>query len=189
MLGGQLVHRAGVWPPSAGRQRVAELVDAADYSPDRSGGVRPPTSRRITGSRQRRSASLTSSHPARREKTDWRRNPAGRWRPFRPVRGSASDSAAMFVSPRASSSSRWNSRPPSELMEDPPENKLHRAVELEPQRAGFHLTRRVRRQIPAPLLLTHCEINLVTALSVAKPVVIWGMRVKLTLLRPTSTPR
>ena len=119
MLGGQLVHRAGVWPPSARRQRVAELVDAADYSPDRSGGVRPPTSRRITGSRQRRSASLTSSHPARREKTDWRRNPAGRWRPFRPVRGSASDSAAMFVSPRASSSSRWNSRPPSELMEDP----------------------------------------------------------------------
>ena len=44
---------------------------------------------------------------------------------------------------------------------------------------GFRLTRRVRRQIPAPLLLTHCEINLITALSVGKPVVIRGMRFRL----------
>jgi hypothetical protein len=36
--------------------------------------ARPPTTCRITGSTLRRSASFTSSYPASRLKTDWRRN-------------------------------------------------------------------------------------------------------------------
>ncbi len=40
-------------------------------------------------------------------------------REHRLVRGSPSNSAAMADKPRASSSSRWSSKPPSELIEEP----------------------------------------------------------------------
>src|SRR5262249_2217694 len=66
----------------------------------------PPTIQRIAGSCRRRSASLTSSYPARRPNTDCRSKPTSAWRPFLPVRASASISPAITLNPRASSSSR-----------------------------------------------------------------------------------
>ena len=79
----------------------------------------PPTIERIAGSCRRRSASFTSSYPARRPNTDCRKSPTSLWRPFRPVRASASISPATVVSPSASSSSRWASKPASEVTTDP----------------------------------------------------------------------
>ncbi len=101
------------------KQRVQALLLEVAVPDSAFLNARPPTSWRITGSRQSRSASLTSSYPASREKTDWRRRPSRRCRPFLPVRGSATNSAARTVRPRASSSSRWSSSPPSELIEEP----------------------------------------------------------------------
>src|SRR5215831_18257109 len=66
----------------------------------------PPTIQRIAGSWRRRSASFTSSYPARRPNTDCRNNPANACRPFLPVRASARTSLAIAVKPSASSSSR-----------------------------------------------------------------------------------
>ena len=68
--------------------------------------ARPPMSWRMTGSRHSRSASLSSSHPEMREKTDWRKKPTSLWRPFLPVRGLESTSAATSIRLKASSSSR-----------------------------------------------------------------------------------
>ena len=45
----------------------------------------PPTIQRIAGSWRRRSASFTSSYPARRPNTDCRNNPANACRPFLPL--------------------------------------------------------------------------------------------------------
>ncbi len=56
------------------------------------------------------------------------------------------------------------------------ERELHGPIKLQSERARFRFTRRVRRQIPAPPLLTICEIDLITGHGVAKPAVIWGMR-------------
>jgi hypothetical protein len=61
---------------------------------------------RIAGSRHSLSASFTSSYPASRPDTDWRSSPANRWRPFLPVRASASVSAVVSVKRSVSSSSR-----------------------------------------------------------------------------------
>jgi len=125
---------------TASIQRPDSSVKAAKFSRDVSISVsnrpmalaeaapsftaRPPTSWRITGTPHSRSASLTSSYPARRGKTDWRRKPAIRCRPFRPVRISESRPAAMSVKPRASSSSRCSSNPPSELIAEPRNSTL-----------------------------------------------------------------
>src|SRR5262249_57778538 len=49
----------------------------------------PLTIQRIAGSWRRRSASFTSSYPARRPNTDCRNNPANACRPFLPLRASA----------------------------------------------------------------------------------------------------
>ena len=46
----------------------------------------PPTTQRIAGSCASRSASFTSSYPAKRPNTDWRNCPTREWRPFAPVR-------------------------------------------------------------------------------------------------------
>src|SRR4051794_6206278 len=51
-------------------------------------------------------ASFTSSYPASRPNTAWRRRPASRCRPFLPVRASASVSAAVSVRHSVSSNSR-----------------------------------------------------------------------------------
>jgi hypothetical protein len=77
------------------------LADAADPVIARS-----PTTQRIAGSPQSLSASFTSSWPASRPNTDWRSRPASRWRPFLPLRASASVSAAVSVRLSVSSGSR-----------------------------------------------------------------------------------
>ena len=46
----------------------------------------PPTTQRMAGSCASRSASFTSSYPAKRPNTDWRNCPTRVWRPFAPVR-------------------------------------------------------------------------------------------------------
>src|SRR5215217_2491592 len=68
--------------------------------------ARSPTTQRIAGSRHSLSASFTSSYPASRPNTDWRRRPANRCRPILSVRTSASISAAVSVRRSVSSSSR-----------------------------------------------------------------------------------
>ena len=82
-------------------KRPIWLVEAAERSrPLRS------TIARIAGSRDSRSASLTSSYPAKRPNTDWRNRPVNRCRVFLPRRRSDNAAPAISVSPRASSSSR-----------------------------------------------------------------------------------
>ena len=57
------------------------------------------------------------------------------------------------------------------------ERELHGAVKLKPQRAGLRFTRRVRRQSPAPLLLTSCDCEIITLGRTAKLVPILDIRV------------
>ena len=66
----------------------------------------PPTMARIAGSRASRSASLTSSYPARRPYTAWRRKLTSWCRMFVSRRPSPRVAAAIAVRPRASSRSR-----------------------------------------------------------------------------------
>ncbi len=56
-----------------------------------------PTRRRLTGSRRRRSASSTSSWPARRGKIGRRRRPARSWRPLSPMRVQAMNRATTSI--------------------------------------------------------------------------------------------
>src|SRR3954462_139672 len=86
----------------------------------------PPTTQRIAGSCASRSASFTSSYPAKRPNTDWRNCPTREWRPFAPVRVSVSTSPAVSLRPRASSSSRQASRPPSAVTFVPWNSSLRR---------------------------------------------------------------
>ncbi len=81
--------------------------------------ARPPTIHRIAGSRPGRSASLTSSWPPRRPKTDRRNNPVIACRPFLPVRGSTGSWPAMSVKPSASSGSRQAGHPASVVIPQP----------------------------------------------------------------------
>ena len=71
------------------------------------------------GSWRRRSASSTSSYPARRPKTDCRNSPANACRPFLPVRASATTSLGMSLNPSTSSSSRYGRNPASEVTTEP----------------------------------------------------------------------
>ena len=70
----------------------------------------------------------------------------------------------------------------------PLERELHRAIELEPQGAGFRFTRRVRRQNHAPSWLSPCAHCDIMEHAAEKRATIWGMRVK-TLTRPRASRR
>ena len=84
-----------------------------------------PTYRR---SWRRRSASFTSSYPARRPNTDCRSKPTNAWRPFLPVRASASISPAISVKQSASSSSRYANNPASDVTTDPQNWSIRRRL-------------------------------------------------------------
>jgi hypothetical protein len=87
---------------SSGRAPAAE-VPVIEQVLDVSGlgAALPPTIQRIAGSCRKRSASLTSSYPARRPNTDCRSKPTSAWRPFLPVRASASISPAITLNPKS----------------------------------------------------------------------------------------
>src|SRR3954447_22672191 len=86
----------------------------------------PPTTQRIAGSCASRSASFTSSYPAKRPNTDWRNCPTREWRPFAPVRVSVRTSPAVSLRPRTSSSSRQARSPPSDVILEPWNSSLRR---------------------------------------------------------------
>ncbi len=140
---------------AARRNRTRHSVPAVDAAPRFA--ARPPTNRRISGSRPSRSASSASSSFASRERIDRRRSPA-RWpRAFRPARGSPIDPAAVPVRPSAASASRCRSRPPSGLDEEPSRRRLHRAVEAQRRHAGLRFDRHGRRSHAAPHQLPCCN--------------------------------
>src|SRR3954454_14587024 len=113
--------RLASWVSTSVSKRPIWLVEAA-------GPVTawPPTTQRIAGSCASRSASFTSSYPAKRPNTDWRNCPTREWRPFEPVRVAVSTSPAVSLRPRASSSSRQASRPPSDVTFVPWNSSLRR---------------------------------------------------------------
>jgi len=73
---------------------------------------------RSVGSWERRSASFTSSYPARRLYTDWRNRSASGNCVFFP-RESVKCCSISSLSPNRSSNSRTRTRPPSEVTRDP----------------------------------------------------------------------
>src|SRR5665811_958785 len=85
---------------------------------------------RNAGSRPSRSASFTSSYPARRPNTDCRSIPIRSCRAFLPVRPSARYFPAMTIRPSTSSSSRNGSRPASEVTLEPWNSSLRRRSKL-----------------------------------------------------------
>src|SRR3954452_7712026 len=89
----------------------------------------------MAGSCASRSASFTSSYPAKRPNTDWRNCPTRVWRPFAPVRVSVRTSPAVSLRQRASSSSRQASRPPSDRTFVPWNSSLRRRSNVRPSTA------------------------------------------------------
>ena len=81
---------------------------------------------RIAGSWATRSASFTSSHPARRPNTDRRNRPVSKRRVFLPRRHSDSVAPARSVRPRTSSISRYANNPAREVMRVPWNSSLRR---------------------------------------------------------------
>src|SRR3954451_1100911 len=93
----------------------------------------PPTTQCMAGSCPSRSASFTSSYPVKRPNTDWRNCPTRVWRPFAPVRVSVRTSPAVSLRPRASSSSRQASSPPSDVTFVPWNSSLRRRSNTRPR--------------------------------------------------------
>ena len=58
------------------------------------------------------------------------------------------------------------------------ECKFHGAVKLKAQGAGLRFTRRVRRQIPAPPPLSHCDSEDIMSLGRSEAMFIWDIRVQ-----------
>src|SRR5262249_32780345 len=90
----------------AALEALADDADPAALDAAALKAALPPTMQRIAGSWHRRSASFTSSYPASCPNADRRSNTTNAWRPFLPVRASASFSPVIALRPRASSSSR-----------------------------------------------------------------------------------
>src|SRR3954463_8596312 len=122
--------RLAAWVSTSVSNRPIWLVEAAC-----SATARPPTTQRMAGSCPSRSASFTSSYPAKRPNTDWRNCPSRVWRPFAPVRVSVRTSAAVSLRQRASSSSRQASRPPSDVTFVPWNSSLRRRSNVRPSTA------------------------------------------------------
>jgi hypothetical protein len=100
---GQIGERGKVLGPAQPlRLEAAHLAGRGGRASNRSVADHP----RIAGSRHSLLASFTSSYPGSRPNTDWRSSPANLWRPFLPVRVSASVSAPVSVKRRVSSNSR-----------------------------------------------------------------------------------
>src|SRR4051794_2620832 len=122
--------RLAAWVSTSVSNRPIWLVEAAC-----SATARPPTTQRMAGSCASRSASFTSSYPAKRPNTDWRNCPTRVWRPFAPVRVSVRTSPAVSLRQRASSSSRQASRPPSDVTFVPWNSSLRRRSNVRPSTA------------------------------------------------------
>src|SRR6516164_4086975 len=90
-----------------------------------------PAHRRIV---RRRSASFTSSYPARRPNTDCRNNPANACRPFLPLRASARTSPAISVKPSTREPRKWSikRRSKSSPTASDPDSPLGRGMAASP---------------------------------------------------------
>jgi hypothetical protein len=101
--------------------------------------ARPPSTRRMAGSAESRSASFVSSHPAGRLNTDCRSCAPSECCMFLPRRRSCRDLSAISVSPNAHSSSRYAISPASAVIVAPgtqAANCCH--IQLANHAFGFH---------------------------------------------------
>src|SRR6516162_8925988 len=104
----------------------------------------PPTIQRIAGSWRRRSASFTSSYPARRPNTDCRNNPANACRPFLPLRASARTSPRYLGQTEYIVEFAMGEQPSIGGHYGTAKVEHQAAVKIEPNSIRFRFTRRVR---------------------------------------------
>jgi hypothetical protein len=88
---------------------------------------RPPSASPDRGTTDRRRSH--PRNPASRPNTDCRSNPTNRWRRFLPVRASPNLSPPLVLSASTSSSSRYASNPPSEVIAEPWNRSITRRSE------------------------------------------------------------